>query len=475
MTIEIKPHPGPQTDFLSCNADICVYGGQVGGGKTFGMLLEGLRHKDNGKANAIWFRRTREQIKQGGGAWDESLDLYPKFGGVPNLSELVWKFPSRYYLKMTHLEYENTVYQYDGAQIPIALFDELRSFTEKQFFYILTRMRSTSGIKPYVRAGTNPDPTGWLRDIVDWWIGEDGHAIPERSGIVRWFVRLDDKIYWANTRRQLISDMIDLNYPERVIRPKSFTFINASLSDNPTLVAMNPDYEASVLAQHKVERDRLLGNWNSIGGEGDYFDRSMFEEIFPFELPIDRQQVRFWDRAGTEKTELNDPDATASVKMSRKGGTLFVEDFSDLIFEKPGKVLQRIKNQASQDGQEVTVGASQDPGQAGVDQIERFVAELAGYNIFTFVEANIGGKEIRAGAVSAQAEFGNIKIVKGPWNDAFYKYLEYFPKGRYKDPVDAFCGGFYFLTGQNRLDKLETQPDEIRQNAITTENALKLW
>lgn len=473
--MEIKPHPGPQTQFLSCPADICIYGGQVGGGKTFGMLMDGLRFKDNKRANAVWFRRTREQIKQGGGAWDESLNLYPKFGGVPNLSELVWRFPSRYYLRMTHLEHENTVYQYDGAQIPIAYFDELRSFTEKQFFYILTRLRSSAGIKPYVRAGTNPDPTGWLRDIVDWWIGEDGFAIQERSGVIRWFVRLEDKMYWGASRDALISEMLDLGYKFDEIRPKSFTFINASLDDNPTLMKLNPDYKASVLAQHKVERERLLGNWNSVGGAGDYFNRSMFEEIYSFQLPIDRQRIRFWDRAGTEKTDDNDPDATASILMSRQGSTLFVEDFSDLIFEKPGKVLQRIKNVASQDGMGVVVGMSQDPGQAGVDQIERAVAELMPYTVWTFVEAKIGGKEIRAGGVSAQAEFGNIKVVKGPWNDAFYKYIEYFPKGRYKDPVDALSGAFYHLTGVNPPDKLVNKPDELRQTIITTHSDQKLW
>ena len=36
----IAPQPGPQTDFLRSSADICIYGGAAGGGKTVGLILE---------------------------------------------------------------------------------------------------------------------------------------------------------------------------------------------------------------------------------------------------------------------------------------------------------------------------------------------------------------------------------------------------------------------------------------------------
>jgi len=40
----ISAQPGPQTEFLRATADICIYGGAAGGGKTVGLLLEPLRH-----------------------------------------------------------------------------------------------------------------------------------------------------------------------------------------------------------------------------------------------------------------------------------------------------------------------------------------------------------------------------------------------------------------------------------------------
>ena len=45
--IEIKPQPGPQEMALASSADILIYGGSAGGGKTWALLLECLRHIAN--------------------------------------------------------------------------------------------------------------------------------------------------------------------------------------------------------------------------------------------------------------------------------------------------------------------------------------------------------------------------------------------------------------------------------------------
>lgn len=50
--IVLAPQKGPQEMFLATSADICIYGGAAGGGKTFGLLLEPLRYMNNPDYNA---------------------------------------------------------------------------------------------------------------------------------------------------------------------------------------------------------------------------------------------------------------------------------------------------------------------------------------------------------------------------------------------------------------------------------------
>ena len=91
----IGPQPGPQERFLASPADIVIYGGAAGGGKSYGLLLEALRHVNNSKFGAVIFRRNANQITSEGGLWDTSMQIYPYAGGKPSQSPRpTWKFPS---------------------------------------------------------------------------------------------------------------------------------------------------------------------------------------------------------------------------------------------------------------------------------------------------------------------------------------------------------------------------------------------
>ena len=68
----IHPQDGPQTAFLASKADIAIYGGAAGGGKTWALLMEPLRHKDVHDFGCVFFRRTTVEIRNEGGLWDES-------------------------------------------------------------------------------------------------------------------------------------------------------------------------------------------------------------------------------------------------------------------------------------------------------------------------------------------------------------------------------------------------------------------
>jgi hypothetical protein len=256
----IRPQTGPQEKFLSSSADIAIYGGAAGGGKSWALLLEPLRHVGNSRFGAVFFRRTMPQIKNEGGLWDESAALYLGLSARPNSSEAYWTFPSGASISFSHLEHNKSVSAWQGAQIPLICFDELTHFTSKQFWYMLSRNRSTCGIRPYVRATCNPDPDSFVRDLIKWWVDQEtGLPIPSRSGVVRWFVRVGDELHWGD----LPSDLAGyLDSDGNSIPPKSLTFIAAKLTDNKALMNADPGYMANLMAMDVVERERLLGgNW----------------------------------------------------------------------------------------------------------------------------------------------------------------------------------------------------------------------
>ena len=122
--MEIRPQPGAQEAFLASEADIAFYGGAAGGGKTWALLLEPLRHAGNPNFGAVVFRRNSVQVRNEGGLWDESAKLYPLVGATPQESTLQWRFPSGAKLKFAHLEHEKTKLDWQGSQIPLIGFDE---------------------------------------------------------------------------------------------------------------------------------------------------------------------------------------------------------------------------------------------------------------------------------------------------------------------------------------------------------------
>jgi predicted phage terminase large subunit-like protein len=97
-----------------------------------------------------------------------------------------------------------------------------------------------------------------------------------------------------------------------------------------------------------------------------------------------------------------------------------------------------MKNCAEQDGRLTTVGFMQDPASAGLYEAQQAARALDGFAV-KFAPAS-GDKETRAKPISAQVEAGNVKLVRGPWNDAFLTELENFPAGKHDDQVDALSG-----------------------------------
>lgn len=437
--VVVGPQAGPQEQFLATEADIAFYGGAAGGGKTYAILLDNLRHYHSPEGGAVCFRRTSKQVRSEGGLWDTSMTLFPLVQATPVESRLEWSFPAGFSLTFAHLEHEKNVLDWQGSQIPVIYFDELTHFTERQFTYMMSRNRSTSGIRPYIRGTTNPDATSWVRKWIEWFIDKDGFAIPERSGVLRWFVRDGDRMEWAES-----PEILRARFPGS--EPKSFTFIPSKLEDNQILMEKDPSYRANLMALPKVERDRLLGgNWNIKPTAGSVFSQGSFSEVEA--LPPLKRIVRAWDRAATEWKEGDpgDPDWTIGLKLGQcHAGQFYVLDIERVRFS-AFKVDQLIKSTASRDGREVIVKAFQDPGGAGKNEAEHFIRMMAGYQVE--VEKIQTDKITSARAASSQVEAGNVKIWSKCRNkEAFYDELQNFPVASHDDIVDAFTSAFNYLT-----------------------------
>ena len=198
---------------------------------------------------------------------------------------------------------------------------------------------------------------------------------------------------------------------------------------------------------HTVARDRKAAGEYAFAGQyqqrpsprgGALFQRDWFEVVDA--APAIGTDVRGWDLAATPGEANPDAAFTAGVRIRVLGsGLIYILDVVRGQLG-PHDVDKLIKNTASQDGWHIPQDIPQDPGAAGKTVITHFLRLLAGYTVRFTPET--GEKETRAQPVASQAEAGNVKLVRGAWNEAFLDELASFPKGAYKDQVDALSRAY---------------------------------
>lgn len=452
--IDIRPQEGAQTQFLSSKADFAIMGGAAGGGKTYSLLLEAARHVHNPGYGAVIFRREQKMIVCEGGLRDTAMDVYPYLGGVyRSQPSPMFIFPSGAKITFGHLNQENEVLAWQGSQIPFIGFDELTHYSQWQFEYMMSRMRSTCGVIPYCRATTNPDSDSWVATLLSWWIDQDtGYPIKERSGKLRYFIRVNGQMMWADTREELVS-RYDCDFND----PKSLTFISAKITDNPILMRKDPAYLSNLKALSKVERARLLdGNWKIRAVAGMYFPREDAQLIDWVPAPGEIiKYVRSWDLAASEESDGRDPDWTVGMLLGRRqsNGKIVIVDVIH-VRRKAADVRALIRNVAAKDGREVWISIPQDPGQAGRDQADSYKQLLAGYTVLS--RSITKNKTTMAEPAAALWQQGNIELVRAPWNEELMDELEQFPEGRHDDFCDSLSAGVRALPGHAKPDYSKT-------------------
>lgn len=178
--------------------------------------------------------------------------------------------------------------------------------------------------------------------------------------------------------------------------------------------------------------------------EGDLFrpERLTVVDIVPTTYI---EWVRGWDLASVE----GDGDWTAGAKLGRLADGRYV--IGDMTRGRwgPDRRDAIIAATAQLDGVGTRIGLPQDPGQAGKTQVLYLTRELAGYRVTSSPET--GDKVTRAEPFAAQANVGNVVMLRGDWNAALVSELRGFPFGTHDDQVDALSRAFALLIARRPM------------------------
>ena len=250
-----------------------MYGGAASGGKSDALVAAPLRFIENANHRAIILRRTRRELQE---VIDRSRIIYPQVcpDAIWNEQRSRWSFPYGSFIKYGFAEYADDIYNEKSNEYNFIGWDELTTFEEKMYNFMLSRNRTTDPTLPLqIRAATNPGDVGH-----DW--------------VYQRFVKGYDpfRVYYHP---------VVLPHGKTIVRTRQF--IPATIYDNP-MVADRDQYIAGMMAMGEDLANALLyGRWDVF--EGQFF-RKMPEEVEPKLLdPQDYYVIRCMDYG------LNDPNA----------------------------------------------------------------------------------------------------------------------------------------------------------------------
>lgn len=240
------PNPGPQTAALHSLADILLYGGQAGGGKS---ALEVGAFFD-GHYSGICFRREGTQLD---GLIEFCKEIGdPAHGHFVGGSENAFKRSDGGRLKFAGLNQADDWRKHAGNARDLMVFDEAAEFLREQVMSLLGWLRSTRpGQRCRMILGSNPPRGGdgqWIIEEFAPWL-DPLFSNPAVPGELRWAIVVVGKTEWVEATGEYIRDGEKYTALSR-------TYIPASLNDNPYL--RDTGYRAKLQALPEPLRSQLL-------------------------------------------------------------------------------------------------------------------------------------------------------------------------------------------------------------------------
>lgn len=238
------PLPGQQALAYESEADILGYGGSAGGGKS--SLLIGTAISRHHRSLIV-----RREASELDGLIAESRGIIGERGSW-NGQDKEWTLPSGKSIKFGGMKEPDDWRKYAGRARDLIGVDEACEFLELQIASLMAWLRSpVKGQRKQLILATNPprstDGEWFLRWFAPWL--DPKFPDPAAPGELRYAIRVGDRLEWQDG-------------PEKVIRngeeyePYSYTFIPASLDDNPFL--SDTEYRKNLQNLPGALRDQLL-------------------------------------------------------------------------------------------------------------------------------------------------------------------------------------------------------------------------
>lgn len=241
------PNVGPQTEAYLSKADILLYGGQAGGGKSFLELGWGINEADSG----IIFRRESTQTD---GLEKEGRNLIGEAANY-NGQKLEWTWPNGRTLKLAGMNQADDWMKHAGRERDYFAFDEGGEFLEMQVAQLIAWLRAAPGKRCRVIIGSNPPRSSdglWMHKWFAPWL-DDKFPNPAVPGELRWACRVmrgdEYQVIWVEGPGEYEIDGDDYT-------AQSYTFIPASLADNP--YRNTPEYRGRLQSLPEPLRSQLL-------------------------------------------------------------------------------------------------------------------------------------------------------------------------------------------------------------------------
>lgn len=231
-----RPNPGPQTEAVMSKADVLLYGGEAGGGKSdLGLGLAMTEHQ-----RSLILRRKYANL---GSLTERAIEINGSRSGYNGSPPPLLRTADGRYIQFAGNQHLGDEQDWQGQPFDLKVFDEATQFLEAQVRFHLGWLRSTTpGQRVRAVLPSNPpvDANGdWIIGMFRPWL-DITHPKPAKHGELRWFVAAPDG-----------SDL-EVDGPEPIQLPgtsgpsipMSRTFIPAKLRDNPYLI--NSGYQAKL-------------------------------------------------------------------------------------------------------------------------------------------------------------------------------------------------------------------------------------